>query len=339
MLTDNQVRDLKLAHKQTRDKRLADRIKAVYMLHLGFTYEQIKEALFLDEVTVRRYQREFEKKGIDGLLAYRYTGGKTRLTMQQEQELSEYLKEHTLRTAKEVVSHIKTTYQKEFTVIGVTKLLHRLGFTYKKPKVIPGKADKEKQAVFIQQYETTKGQLGTLDRIYFVDATHPEHNTQAEYGWILKGKRNDKYLKTNTGRARLNLNGALDIAGKTAIVLEEETINADAVLHLLTAIANKQRHGKVYLILDNARYHHARIVRRWRLHHPRFIFLFLPAYSPNLNLIERLWRFFHQKITWNNYFETFSEFKKATLTFFENLKQYHSELETLLADNFQTFPS
>ena len=339
MLTDDQVRDLKFAHKQTRDKRLADRIKAVYMLHLGFTYEQIKEALFLDEVTVRRYQKQFKEKGIDGLLEYRYTGGKTRLTTQQEKELRDYLQEHTLRTAKEIVSHVHTTYQKEFTVIGATKLLHRLGFTYKKPKVIPGKADTVKQEVFIQQYETTKKQLGVKDRIYFVDATHPEHNTQAEYGWILRGKKNDKYLKTNTGRARLNLNGALDIAGKAAIVLEEKTINADAVLHLLTAIANKQKHGKVYLILDNARYHHARIVRRWRLHHPRFVFLFLPAYSPNLNLIERLWRFFHQKVTWNSYYETFTEFKKASLTFFQNLKQYQSELETLLADNFQTFPS
>ena len=262
MLTDDQVRELKRAHKQTRDKRLADRFKAVYMLHLGFTYEQIKEALFLDEVTVRRYQKQFKEKGIAGLLEYRYTGGKTKLTAQQEKELRESLQAYTLRTAKEVVSYIQTTYHKEFTVIGATKLLHRLGFTYKKPKVIPGKADRAKQAVFIQQYETTKGQLGTKDRIYFVDATHPEHNTQAEYGWILKGKRNDKYLKTNTGRARLNLNGALDIAGKTAIVLEEKTINADAVLHLLTAIANKQKHGKVYLILDNARYHHARIVRQ-----------------------------------------------------------------------------
>ncbi len=212
MLTDEQVRELKFAHKRTRDKRLADRIKAVYMLHLGFSYEQIKEALFLDEVTVRRYQKQFKEKGIDGLLAYRYTGGKTRLTVQQEKELREYLQGHTLRTAKEVASYMQTTYQKEFTVIGATKLLHRLGFTYKKPKVIPGKADTAKQEVFIQQYETTKEHLGTNDRIYFVDATHPEHNTQAEYGWILKGKKNDKYLKTNTGRARLNLNGALDIA-------------------------------------------------------------------------------------------------------------------------------
>ena len=68
MLTDEQLRDLKTAHKQTRDKRLADRIKAVIMLHNGFTFEQIKQALLLDEVTIRRYSRQFQKKGIDGPL-------------------------------------------------------------------------------------------------------------------------------------------------------------------------------------------------------------------------------------------------------------------------------
>jgi len=84
MLTEEQVIELKLVHKQTREKRLADRIKAVLMVHFGFTYEQIKQALLLDEVTVRRYRKKFKEKGIAGLLEYRYTGGQTKLTEAQE---------------------------------------------------------------------------------------------------------------------------------------------------------------------------------------------------------------------------------------------------------------
>lgn len=339
MLTEQQVQELKHTHKQTREKRLADRIKAVLMLHFGFTYEQIKQALLLDEVTVRRYVKQFQQKGIDGLLEYRYCGGKTRLTEQQEAELRVFLRDNTKRTAKEIVDHIQKTYAISFSVIGVTKLLHRLGFTYKKPKVIPGKADKIQQDIFIKKYTEIKGTLGSKDRIYFLDATHPEHNTQAEYGWILKGKKYDKYIKTNTGRERLNLNGAFNIAEKRAIVVEEKTINATSVITLLEIVKKKQPHGKVYLILDNAKYHHARMVNNWFLNHPRFKRIFLPSYSPNLNIIERLWRFFHQKVTWNQYFETFAEFKNTTLTFFTNLKQYENELSTLMTDNFQLFPS
>jgi len=339
MLTNKQVIALKLTHKQTREKKLADRIKAVLMVHFGFTYEQIKQALLLDEVTVRRYGKQFKEKGIEGLLEYRYSGGQSRLTMTQETELKLFLRDNTKRTAKEVVDQIEKTYGVRFSVIGATKLLHRLGFTYKKPKVIPGKADRAKQEAFVVAYQETKSKLGAKDRMYFLDATHPQHNVQPDYGWILKGKAHDKFVKTNSGRERLNLSGAFNFHDKTAIVLEEKTINAQALINLLETIGKKQKSGKIYVILDNAKYHHALLVRRWRLHHPRFKLIFLPAYSPNLNLIERLWRFFHQKVTWNHYFETFEEFRSATLTFFQNLKQYDAEMSTLLTDNFQLLPT
>jgi transposase len=217
--------------------------------------------------------------------------------------------------------------------------MHRLGFTYKKPKLIPGKVNVALQEEFIQLYKQTKEELGINDRIYFLDATHPTHNTRTAYGWILKGKQHDKWVKSTSGRKRLNLNGALNFTDKTAIVLEEKTIDALATIHLLEAIKKKQKQGKVYVILDNAKHHHARLVRNWMLNHPRFKLLFLPPYSPNLNIIERLWRFFHQQITYNRYFESFKEFKDTTLAFFKNLKQYEPQLATLLTDSFQTLPA
>lgn len=339
MLTEEQVIQLKLAHKQTREKRLADRIKAVLMLHFGFTYAQITQALLLDEVTIRRHFQNYQEKGLAGILELHYTGGQTTLTSTQELELKEYLETNTKRTAGEIVDYVAKTYGVRFSVIGVTKLLHRLGFAYKKPKIIPGKADPVKQAEFLKKYEGIKARLAENDRIYFLDSTHPQHNTQPAYGWILKGKANDKFIKTNTGRGRINLNGALNFHDKTAVVLAEATVNKEATLNLLETIKKRQRKGKAYLILDNASHHHARIVKNWVLNHPRFELVFLPAYSPNLNLIERLWRFFHQRAVWNRYFETFEEFKSTTLDFFENLKQYEKELSTLLTDNFQLLPS
>ena len=339
MLTEEEVRELKAAHKQTREKRYADRIKAVLMRHIGFTYEQIKQALLLDEVTVRRYVKQFKEKGSAGLLEYRYTGGKSRLSSTQEEAVKQYFKEHTPQTAKEAVVYLQDTYEISYSTIGITKLLHRLGFVYKKPKMLPAKADAVLQEEFVTLYRETKAQLGKNDRIYFLDATHPTHNTRASYGWILKGKQNDKYVKSTSGRKRLNLNGALNFHEKTAIVLEEKTIDAEATKRLLEAIGQKQKHGKAYVILDNAKHHHARIVKRWVLHHPRFRLLYLPAYSPNLNIIERLWRFFHQQITYNRYFESFKEFKEASLAFFKNLKQYETQLSSLLTDNFQTLPT
>jgi transposase len=337
-LTNDQVTVLKQAHKAIKDKKLADRIKAILSLNAGFSYTQIATILLLDEVTLRRYVQKFQEKGIDGVLEYRYHGGQSRLSLIQQEAIKAYFREETPQTAKEAVAYIQKTYGIDYSLIGITKLLHRLGFVYKKPKMIPGKVNQSKQGAFLEQYKSTKAGLGNKDRIYFLDATHPQHNTKPFYGWILKGKKHDKYIKTNSGRERLNLNGALNFQEKTAILLEEKTINQEATIRLLEAIKNKQKSGKVYLILDNAKYHHARLVKNWILNHPRFNLLYLPAYSPNLNLIERLWRFFHQKVTNNRYFETFKEFRQETLNFFENLKHYEKELTTLLTDNFQTLP-
>ena len=105
-LTEEQVKVLKLTHRTIKDKRLADRIKAVLMVNFGFTFSQISTALLLDEVTLRRYVEKFQTKGIYGLLECRYSGGQTRLTLIQEQELKLFLKDNTKRTAKEIVDHI-----------------------------------------------------------------------------------------------------------------------------------------------------------------------------------------------------------------------------------------
>ncbi|OGY13123.1 MAG: hypothetical protein A3A77_03995 [Candidatus Blackburnbacteria bacterium RIFCSPLOWO2_01_FULL_40_20] len=338
-LTYEEFVSLKQLHRSLKNKKAADRVKVLIMLHLGFTPTQISQALMLDETTLSRYVKTFKEKGVEGLLEVKYTGGKTRLTLCQEQELKVYLKENITRTAKEVVDYIFLTYKVNYSIIGTTKLLHRLGFTWKKPKIVPGKANKEKQEEFLKTYNSLKESLNINDQIYFLDSTHPEHNTKPSYGWILKGKANDKFVKTNTGRERLNLNGALNFQGKVALVLDEETINKKATIHLLETIKEKQKKGKVYLVLDNASHHHAKEVKRWVLHHPRFKLVFLPVYSPNLNLIERLWRFFHNKVTYNHYFETFKEFRDETLKFFKNLKQYDKELSTLLTDNFQLVPT
>lgn len=338
-LTEDQVKVLKQAHRTIRDKKLADRIKAVISLNSGFEYAQIAKILLLDEITLRRYAQQFKDKGIDGLLEYRYAGGQTRLSINQEQELKIFLRDNTKRTAKEIVDYVHKTYAAHFSVIGVTKLLHRLGFSYKKPKIIPGKADRTRQEEFLKKYEEIKAKLKERDSVYFLDSTHPQHNTKPSYGWILKGKAYDKFVKTNSGRTRINLHGALNLKEHTALVMEEKTINHKSTLKLLRRLKNKHSKGKIYLILDNASYYHAGQVTSWIKKHKRFKLIFLPPYSPNLNLIERLWRFFHQKITWNHYFETFAEFRKVSLKFFRNLNLYENELSTLLADNFQLVPA
>jgi transposase len=337
-LTLNQITSLRLAHRQLRDKRSADRIKAVYMWYRNYSFGEISEVLFLDETTLRRYVEKFKESGIDGLLECHYTGGESDLTTTQTQELGQYLVSHIFPTSQAVIKHIERKYQIKYSPAGVTKLLHRLGFSYKRPKTFPGRLDPVKQEMFVKEYHKFKQALKPQDSIHFLDASHPTHNTTTSYGWIKRGRKGDKFLSTNTGRERLNLNGALNQATHQVVVLSEKTINAQAVIKLLNKLIKQQPHGKIHLILDNAMYYRANIIKEWRKHHTRVKFHFLPPYSPNLNLIERLWLFFHRKITNNHYFSTPQSFKRATLYFFHHLDKYETELTSLLTDSFQTFP-
>lgn len=334
-LTEEDVRILKEGHHSAWYRKNADRIKAVLLLNEGFSYEQVAKILLLDETTIRRYERAYEKEGIDGLLEDHYHGSSGFLITLEEQELIIHLKEHIYQTVKSVTVYVNNTYHKNYSIEGMTHLLHRLGFVYKKTKQIPGRVDVSKQELFKKEYQELKQTKKQEDKIYFLDATHPQHNNMPFYGWIYKGDM--KTIKTNSGRTRLNLNGALNLEDMAITVLSEETINTHAMMRLMLKLEEKQPIGEIYLIIDNASYNHSYELHLFLSDHPRIHLKYLPAYSPNLNVIERLWKFLHQKHR-DTYFEKFKDFEKTVLTFFKNINQYNQELRTLLTDSFQTLP-
>jgi transposase len=333
-LTNEQIDILREAHYSCRLRKSADRIKAILFLNEGFDYEQTAKLLMLDDVTIRRYEKQFEKIGVDGLIECKYFGSKGFLTKQQGIGLTTHLKNHTYQTVKAICLYAQKHYRKSYSVEGMTHLLHRLGFVYKKTKRIPGKLNPQKQAEFIKVYQELKAQKKKQDRIYFLDATHPQHNSYPSYGWIYKGQT--KTIKANTGRKRLNLNGALNLEDLTITVLEEKTINTNAVVNLCLTLEEQQPKGILYLIMDNARHNRSKNLQYFLNKHKRIKPIYLPTYSPNLNIIERLWLFFHKKILYNRYYQTFPEFKNKTLRFFQTIDKYKPELQTLLTDSFQT---
>jgi transposase len=335
-LTAEEISILEEAHHSSRLRKSADRIKTILFLNKGFTYEQTAKLLLLDDTTIRRYFKEFKATGIDGLLEDRYLGSHGFLTTRQEQELTCYLKDHIYQTVKEVVVYVCNTYGTVYSVAGMTHLLHRLHFTYKKTKQVPGKVDPAQQEQFKKEYATLKQAMKPEDKIYFVDATHPQHNNMPFYGWIYKGET--KTIKGNSGRKRLNLNGALNLENMDITVLSEKTIDTQAMKRLIRELDRKREKGNIYLIVDNAKYNHSRELKQFLTFYPEVQLIYLPPYSPNLNIIERLWRFFHEKHH-DKYFEKFADFEKAVLTFFKNINQYNAELKTLLTDSFQTLPT
>jgi len=333
-LTKGQVVAYKQKHKTYRkDQKNSDKIKAILMLNDGYLYEEIARILFMDDVTVRRWEKQYKTFGLDALLANNYPGGESKLSVEQAKQLTAHLQEKIYLSAKEIAHYVSVKHGATYTVKGMTSMLHRLGFTYKKPKHVPGKANKKAQEAFIETYRELKENKHREDHIYFMDGVHPLHNSQPAFGWIEKGK--EQTLKTNTGRQRININGAYDIEDKEVIIREDESINAQSTIKLFEQLSKRQQLGLIYIIADNAKYYKCKLVNEYLSDNPRIKMIYLPPYSPNLNVIERLWRLFKKKTTYNKYYEKFSVFKETCLDFFENIEQYKDELESLMTDNFQ----
>ena len=150
----------------------------------------------------------------------------------------------------------------------------------------------------------------------FIDATHPQHHPVLAGGWIKRGEKQG--IPTNTGRRRLNINGAIDLERLEPVVRCDDTINADSSIALFEQlVAFHPMAVCIYVICDNAPYYRSKAVQDY-LKASRIQLVFLPPYAPNLNLIERLWRFFKKRLLYNQHYETFIEFRTERETFFKN---------------------
>jgi transposase len=328
-LTLEQRQEL-LSELRKEDKRkYADRFRVILLLDKGWTYAKISEALFLDEGTIANYRRRYKEGGIMELITDDYGGRRSFLSDEERATLSAHLLQNLCLTAAEVGSYIKKKFGVDYSLSGVTNLLHELGFSYKKAKAVPGKAKKEEQELFILEYYRLKQE----GKIYFADSTHPQHNPVISYGWIKKGE-DFEVLTHNSSRYHLNINGAVDIENLDVVTRRCERVNTASICELVKAIRAKNPGSeKITLIMDNGAYNKARPVKE--LAEALGIQLvYLPAYSPNLNPIERLWKFFKKKVLYNTYYETRAKFEDACTYFFRYIRRYRSELSTLLTDQF-----
>lgn len=210
--------------------------------------------------------------------------------------------------------------------------------SYKKTRLTPGGApDKETQKKFAKHIiGTIKKAAETNGTVMFLDPTHQVHNTVNGCCWQEKGKAGTKTISSNSGRKRINIIGAINaVTHKPTTLITEDNCDKEMIKRLFEEIRKDyQDAGKIYVFLDNARYNRNKEVAA-EAENLNIKLMFLPPYSPNLNLIERLWKFLKKKIRKNVYYNTFEKFKKAIFDFFKNIEQFEGELKTLLTLKFE----
>src|SRR5277367_4752877 len=322
---------LELQHSKERDRRVADRIKAVLLTAEGWTQKQIAQALRIRYETVQDHLNDYlnSKK-----LKPENGGSESHLSVAQTSQLISHLETNTYLKSEHICAYVEKTFGVKFTGSGMTKWLTRNGFSFKKPKGTPAKADPEKQTEFVRYYEDLLNTLSEDEPVEFADAVHPTMATKITYGWIRKGK--DKLIATTASRTRINLLGSINLGTMDVTIASHEKINSESMEKHFAALRKKYpKAPRIHQILDRGSYNKSENTRNSAkkygiiLHH-------LPTYSPNLNPIERLWKIMNEYTRNNRVFKSVSEFKKALDDFFISWPQIAHTMIDRINDNFQT---
>ena len=332
-ITKEEVLGLRQLHRTVKDGRSRDKIKTILMLNAGYKTEEISKVLLIDSDTVTNWKKSFvARKDIMNWYFDSYKPYDGKLSKKERAVFVKHLENTLVHSSKQAIEYVKQQFGKSYTESGMVSLLHKLGFVYKQTTLIPSKYDSEAQREFKQEYEKLVKEQKSNEVILFMDGVHPQHNTTTSKVWIKKGK--EKHIKSNTGRSRINLNGIYNPQTQDILVHESKTINAESTIEFFKEIENYYEETKtkrIQIIVDNAKYYKNKTVKKY-IETSRIELLFLPPYSPNLNLIERVWKLLRKKVINSHYYDTFDKFKNAVLDFFSNTSECKTEIEQFVGN-------
>lgn len=313
------------------------RMDAVYWISQGYGRAEAADKSGVHRNSVTNYIRIYNRDGLEGLKVFKYKGYISVLRGHRV-GIEKMFREHPPRSSREAASMIAGLCGEKMSCEEVRSFMHRMGM---KPRVsghVPAKVDPDKQAVFLRG--TLKPLLAKAEagecHLFFMDAAHFVLAAFVGIVWCFERV----FIKASPGRHRINVLGALNpVSHKMETIVNTDYVNATTVAELLKLLAGKFGGLPIFVVLDNARYQHCKYVKELAKE-LNIELVFLPAYSPNLNLIERMWRYIKKDVLALEYFnckEIFHGKIKKALHDINHDHEVKKKIRSLITPNFQTF--
>jgi len=334
--TAEEIESLHHEHLHNPHPRVRQRCEAVYLKALGYAHQEIGRIVRISQPTVRAYLKTYQAGGLDKLKELHFHKP-TRELDEHIDELKTEFATHPPVTIAEAAERIEqlTGIRRSPTQIGVF-LTERLGMKRRKVGQIPAKADPDAQKTFLEnelQPRLEEARQGNR-HVFFMDAAHFVLQPFLGFLWCFARV----FIQAPSGRQRFNVLGAIHAISLQVVTFTNETyINAESVATLLRQIAIDFAGLPITIVLDNVRYQRCHLIMNLAAE-LGIELLFLPPYSPNLNLIERLWKFVKKECLYSKYYDQFESFKNAiTDCLAEANGKRKQKLSSLLTLNFQTY--
>lgn len=315
--------------------RVRQRMEAVYLKIIGYQHQEIERIVGISQKTLRSYLRMYQAGGIEALKELNFYQPQSDLNDHCEQLKAEF-EVRPAKSISEAVQRIEKLTGLRRSPTQVNKFLKELGMKRLKVGHVPAKADPEKQKAFLDEELEPRLEEARQGKrhVFFVDAAHFVMRPFLGFLWCFVRQ----FIQAPSGRKRFNVLAALHATTLQVVTFTNDSyINSFSVARLMCKIAVAFTDLPITLVMDNARYQRCRFVMDLATA-LGIELLFLPPYSPNFNLIERLWKFTKKKCLYSEYYETFTNFKQAIVDCIaETDGKYKQELASLLTLNFQTF--
>ena len=315
--------------------RVQLKMEAVYLKSQGLPHQDICRLARISENTLRSYLRQFQEGGVERLKRTDWAGTESELDEHRE-TLEDHFRNHPPRSTAEAAAEIERITGIRRGPTQVRQFLKGDGPEVPQARHDPGQGRRRRAGqVPRRKLRPRLRQAQRLRRVVcFVDAAHFVHGAFLGYLWCFTRL----LIRGPSGRKRFNVLGAIDaVTHELTTVVNDTVIDAMAVCELLGKLSARYAGLPVTLVLDNARYQKCEVVRSLAAE-LGIELLYLPSYSPNLNLIERLWKFVKKEVLLCRYYEDFTRFQEAIVECLEGVQGKHkAAIASLLTLNFQTF--
>lgn len=307
--SESDLSDIEGALSEARLKpKLRRKLMALKMRASGIPLKMIASSLSVTQRSISNYLAEYRTGGLSATMEDR--------AYCPDSSVDPYLKKLEDEFRKSPIGNAKQARLRILQLTGITlspsqtrRIMTKLGMGYRKAGQVPGKANGEEQLDFLENElrpKLNEAEAGTR-KVFFVDASHFVMGAVMGMLWCFSRV----FVRGASGRKRYNVLGALDShTHEVVTVTNDSYITAPTVCTLLTQLREKHPDTPITMVMDNARYQKCKLVFE-KAEELNIELLYLPPYSPNLNIIERLCKHVKQSCLKNTYHETFEQFSGA----------------------------